>query len=262
MRALTRAVALVVPLVAGCVSLSPQEERRLGADIDAQVRAQAPVVADAAVQRQLQALGAHLARVSDRPALAYRFAVLDLPQANAFALPGGYVYVTRGLVLQTRDVDELAAALAHEVAHVAARHGVERLERELRTGLVIQGLYQLLFGGEPDWLTHRALEIGAALWTARHSREDEREADRLALRYLARAGFDPHALARLLRRLAADGAEPGAVEAWFATHPLTRDRLAAIDATLASLPPRRPAPPPDAVASYATLRRRLANRAP
>jgi len=233
----------------------------LGAEIDVQVRAQAPLVPDTAAQRALQTLGARLARVSDRPELPYRFALLDLPQANAFAVPGGFVYVTRGLIQRTATVDELAAALAHEIAHVAARHGVERLERELRTGLVVQGLYRLFFGGEPDWLAHRALEIGAALWTARHSRQDEQEADRLALAYLARAGFDPRALARLLRRLAADGDEPAAVEAWFATHPLTRDRLAAIDAALAQRSPQPTAPPPDAAAAYATLRRRLAAQA-
>src|SRR5690606_18559669 len=136
-----------------------------------------------------------------RPELEYHFYLIDSPVVNAFALPGGHIYLTRGLIERTRSGAEFAGVLAHEIGHIAARHGVQKLQRYLRTGSLVNVLYETLLGGEPELLRENSLQLATCVWSARHSRQDERDADRLAVHYLARSGVDPHAVLSLLETL-------------------------------------------------------------
>lgn len=190
------------------------------------MNAQLPLVRDPVLTAYVSSLGNAMASVSDRPDLDYRFYVVNTPIVNAFALPGGHIYLTRGLIEQTTTGSELAAALAHEIGHVAERHGVAKMERQLRTGSVVSVLYNVILGGEPEILRQDALEIGGALWSARHSRRAERQADARAIDYLRRAGLEPEAMVNLLGALAdVQGYDSSAAAGWFSSHPLTSERM-------------------------------------
>jgi beta-barrel assembly-enhancing protease len=221
--ALSAALALVL---SGCIS----EEREvvLGDQIAAQINVQLPLVRDAEVNRYLTALGRGIAAHSERPHLEYHFYIVDSPTLNAFALPGGHVYVHRGLVERTRNASELAGVLAHEIGHVAARHGAQNLQRQLRTRSMAATMYHLILDRGP-LLDREALDLGGALWNASHSRRAEVEADRLAVRYLLQSGVDPRGMLSLFSVLWEEEQQAGAPEqgSWFSTHPGTMRRMEA-----------------------------------
>ena len=186
---------LLLPLFAGCVS--EQREQEMGDLMAIDINAQLPMVEDPVLNAYVTSLGRALARVSERPGLDYHFYVINSPTVNAFALPGGHIYLTRG---QGR--------------------------RQLRTGSLVSVLYNLILGGEPDLLRRESLELGGALWSARHSRQAEGEADARAVEYLLRAGLDPDAMVSLLRKLVAvETQDSSRVAGWFSSHPLTRERI-------------------------------------
>ena len=218
---------LLTTTLGGCVS--ERREQDIGDAMAAEVNAQLPLVHDPVLNAYVTSLGRLLARESSRPRLDYHFYLINSSGVNAFALPGGYVYVTRGLIERTRRGGELAAVLAHEIGHVAARHGVEKLQRYMRTGSLVNFLYNVILGGEPLLLRENALQLTGVLWSASHSREDEEKADHLAVQYLLRAGIDPQGvvtlLEELLREEKADSARGYEVAAWFSTHPLTSTRI-------------------------------------
>jgi beta-barrel assembly-enhancing protease len=217
-------LVLAAPLLAGCIS--EEREQAIGDQIARELNPQLPLVRDPAINQLVTVLGERLAHESERPHIDYRFYVVNTPEENAFALPGGHIYVTTGILQRTETVSELAAVLAHEIAHVAARHGAQKLERHLRTGTLMSMMYHIILGGEPELLDHQALHLGRRIWSAQHSRSDEREADALAVRYMAGAGIDPNGLLRLLQGLKAEEeAYPERRFAWFATHPMTADRV-------------------------------------
>ena len=199
----------------------------MGDIMAADINAQLPLLEDPILNAYVTSLGRVLAKVSERPDLDYRFYIINSPTVNAFALPGGHVYLTRGLIELTSSGTELAAALAHEIGHVAERHGVDKMQRQLRTGSLVSILYNVILGGEPDLLQRDALQLAGALWSASHSREDEQQADAKAVEYLLRAGIDPSAMVSLLQKLVAvERQDSSAVMAWFSTHPLTTQRIA------------------------------------
>jgi predicted Zn-dependent protease len=217
------AVALL-PALGACVS--EKREQELGDQIAAQVNAHVPLVQDAPLNLYVNDLGRMIARHSARPALNYRFYIVDTDGVNAFALPGGHIYVNRGLIARTKNVSELAGVLAHEIGHVAARHGAESLQRQWRTRSVSALLYRVILNREPI-LDQEALDIGGAVWTASHSRNDEQEADRLAVSYLIAAGVDPRGMLTLFKGFAREeaAAPQSTVVQWFSTHPATEQRL-------------------------------------
>ncbi|HEX2190014.1 MAG TPA: M48 family metallopeptidase, partial [Longimicrobiaceae bacterium] len=251
--------ALLAPaLLAGCVS--EDTEQQLGDRVAAQVNATLPLVRDRALNLYVNRLGRLIARNSDRPDVPYRFYIVDSPAVNAFALPGGHVYVNRGLIERTDNVAELSAVLAHEVGHVAARHGARTLERQLRTGSMSSILYRVILGGEPEILDQTALRMGPALWTASHSRKAEIEADRLAVEYLIDSGVDPRGILSFLNGLLREEAgstRASPATAWFSTHPMTRER---IDRTRRDIRRELPDAPPGLakdIASYPAFLERV-----
>src|SRR5690606_16631162 len=231
----------------------------------AEVNRQLPLARDPLLNAYLGQLGGTLAEVSGRPAIDYHFYLINSAVVNAFALPGGHIYVTRGLVEHTRNGAELAGVIAHEIGHVAERHGAEKLERYLRTGSLVSTLYNLLPFGEPALLQQNPTRLAGALWSARHSREDEQEADRLAVRYLLHAGYDPEAILTLLRSmLSGENPQSGRLEAWFSSHPLTASRIEETQREIdrqAAREERADPPPPRApqriLASYPAFLRRV-----
>lgn len=226
-RRISARVAAIVVLALGLTGCVSQErEQELGDMMSAELNAQLPLLEDPLLQAYVSRLGERMAAVSERPELDYRFYIINSEMVNAFALPGGHIYLTRGLIERTRNGPELAGVLAHEVGHVAARHGVQKLERHLRTGSLMRLMYQLVLGREPELLRQNSLEFAGVLWNASHSRADEEEADRLAVGYLVDAGVDPRGVITLLEALLEEErGDTGVIASWFSTHPMTQDRI-------------------------------------
>lgn len=255
-RPLRGAAALLAALVlGGCVT--EQREVAIGNQIATQINTQVPLVQDVPLNLYLNDLGGLIARHSGRPGLRYHFYIVDSPALNAFALPGGHVYVNRGLIERTRNVSELAGILAHEIGHVAARHGAENLQRQMRTRSMASTMYQLILGSKP-LLDQEALDLGGALWAAQNSRADEAEADRLAVQYLVNTGVDPRGMLSLFSTLwEEEKGIPGSDQvSWFNTHPGTAARMEATRQQIRSLPPRA-RPLASNNESYAAFLRRL-----
>jgi predicted Zn-dependent protease len=175
---------------------------------------------------------------AERQDVTYRFFILDTPRVNAFALPGGYVFVTRGLLALANSEDELAGVLAHEVGHIAGRHLAERYSQRILASVGAAALAVTL--GSTD--ASQALGIGADLLSVQYSRDQETEADRLGVRYLSKAGYDPLAMAHFLENMdryeklesqVSGNGDPGLSD-FFSTHPQTSDRVAQATADAAT----------------------------
>ncbi len=224
---------LAAALSAGAQSLfgmSPEDEKRFGRDQHPKVVEQfGGEYGDPALARYIDSIGQFLAAASHAPRIGYTFTVLDTPIVNAFALPGGYVYVTRGLLALAGNEAEVAGVLAHEIAHITARHGSKRQSKSTLAGL---GLTVL--GAVTD---NQALvdlgRVGAQAALSAYSRKEEHEADEIGVTYLGRAGFDPGAMSSFLGKLrrqsdfeaSIHGRSTRPVLDFFATHPRTRERV-------------------------------------
>ena len=176
---------------------STDTEVEMGRKLARKVQEELTVVADETVQQRVRLLGERLVAVCDRKDVVYTFTVVDEKEPNAFSLPGGYLFVNSGLLKAARSDDELAAVLAHEIAHVAARHSVKRYETSLGAQLV--QLATLAAASQGASSRGVGLAMQAAMLA--YARQDELDADRLAVRYLKAAGFDPKAALTFLERL-------------------------------------------------------------
>lgn len=221
-------IALISILaLGGCIS--EEREKEIGDQLSSDVNAHLPLIDDPVLVAYVHSLGTRIAEASERPDLEYQFYLVDTDVVNAFAIPGGHVYLTRGLIERTEDGPEFAGVIAHEIGHIAARHGVRKLQREMRTGSLMNYMYNLFLGGEPEVLRENSLELVNAALSARHSRRDEHEADELAVRYLRASGIDPEGVITLLEALHR-GEQDSAREAdrmteWLSSHPLTSRRI-------------------------------------
>ncbi|MCZ6720207.1 MAG: M48 family metalloprotease [Proteobacteria bacterium] len=212
--------------------MSPADEKRIGAEEHPKLLAEfGGAYEEGGVANYVSSIGNLLKRTSETPNERFTFTVVDSPVVNAFALPGGYVYVTRGLITLADDEAELAGVIAHEIGHVTARHTAERYSRGMIAGLGA-GLLGILT--ESPQLGQLG-QLAAAAYIQGYSREQEFEADALGIRYMTRAGYDPRAMASFLTSLEAgdrlaqkiagkEGTEP-AMDL-FRSHPRTGDRIA------------------------------------
>ena len=155
---------------------------------------------NAKLQNYMTQIGQRVSRDTERPDVDYKFFLLDTPVLNAFAVPGGYIYATRGLMAAANSEAELAAVLAHEVAHITGRHSAERYSRGVLTSLGATVAAAAI--GSPA--VSRAIGIGANLYTSSYSRGQESEADKLGVRYLQQSGYDTQAMAGFLGQLEAE----------------------------------------------------------
>ena len=229
MRSMTVVLAsvLVLGVVSGC-TVDEDQEKAIGQEAAAEVEREAPIVRDPAVGSYVTSLGDTLARPSDDRGRDWRFRIVDADVVNAFALPGGFVYVNRGLIERAGSASELAGVLGHEIAHVLLHHSADRIEKAQKTNLgvsVVCGLTNICSSNA----ARVAINVGGAALFARFSRRDELEADSAAVGILTRAGYDPQGIASMFVKLLETRAQrPDIVEGWFASHPLEEDRIAAV----------------------------------
>ena len=229
---------LLVLLLGACTGdISLEEEERLGATYAAEINRQVPLIQDPAAVAALNDLGAKLAQRADSTGRQYRFYLVDSPDVNAFAVPGGHIYVNRGLIEQADELAELAGVLGHEIAHVTERHGLEQVEKRERANFLVNLIYMLL-EREPGVLERIALEGGGAAVFAKHGRDAEREADEHAVRTLVAAGYHPEGMATFFEELlAAQRRQPGRFETWFSSHPTSEERVQNARAAIRTLGP-------------------------
>lgn len=225
--------------------MTEQEEMRLGAQVHQQVLQKYQIVQDPEVAGYIQDLGERIARSSKRPNIRYQFYVIDDSTVNAFALPGGYVYVHTGLLQIARTEEELSAAIAHEIGHVVARHGLRNVKKAQRTaaifGVLGIGAAVATGGGAAGEAAQVAAQVLANGVITRNSRDFEREADFLGLYTMRDAGYQPLGMALMFQRLNEAGANAkGGGGGIFASHPNANERikntLGEIDAHLGGTP--------------------------
>lgn len=204
--------------------MSREEEMAFGKDVAAKILGGAPPVTDKELQDYVNQVGLWLAMQTDKPDLPWRFAVLDDNGVNAFTAPGGYVFITRGLLLRCRDEAELAGVLAHEIIHVSDRHIVKAVQKGSRyeSFANVAGLYSDQKGKDTAKLVGN---FTAEFFSRGYDKEEEFAADRKGVVIAARAGYDPYGLAGVLQTLASINPESDAVSLMFKTHPDSGQRL-------------------------------------
>ena len=219
--------------------VSEQEEKQIGRDADAQIVAQYGLVDRPDLAAYVDRVGQRLAAGSHRPDLGYAFRVLDDPVVNAFALPGGYVYLTRGILAHLPDEAAMAGVLGHEIGHVTARHGPERMTKAtlLQLGIGVGALVHETFA---EW----AGLAGAAsqLLLMRWGRDDERQADELGVEYATAHGFDTASMAWFFHTLDRIQPEAGRLPSWLSTHPDPGERYETVMELTAKVRAARAAP--------------------
>jgi predicted Zn-dependent protease len=208
-------------------------EAEIGSGVAANLLGAAPLVQDEKLQAYVSRLGWWLALQTERADLPWRFGVLDSDNVNAFAAPGGYVFVTKGLLLRMRNEAELAGVLAHEMAHVLQRHHLNAIQKNARTGLM-GDLASLAAGSsEHAALADKAIGAGTELYARGLDKDDEFEADRMGVVIAARAGYDPYGLPAVLQTLEAANAQDSNLALMFKTHPAPQKRLELLDGLMA-----------------------------
>ena len=257
----SRLVALVVTSALGaCVDSSAitiEEEREMGLAVAEQATREMPLLDDEPIARFVRELGELIVNRADTTGRDYEFRVIDSEMANAFAIPGGFVFVNRGILERAESASELGGVIAHEIGHVVERHGLEQMAKAQNTNTAV-GLVYVLLGRAPGAAEQVALQVAGSAWMAKHSREAEREADRVAILYLARAGLDPRGMPQFFERLLDEERQaPSELLAWFSTHPLTQDRIADTEAMIAQLPAGLVARGTRDVPQFGQMRRRL-----
>ena len=217
------------------VLMSEQQEIQLGAQAHQDVLKEYAALANPALQAYVNEIGQRLAAQSHRPHLQWHFTVVDSPDVNAFALPGGYVYITRGLMAYLNSEAELAGVVGHEIGHVTARHGVRQQSTSTAVGLGAV-LGSILVPGMGNQAGASLLQTLAQAWTAGYGREHELESDRLGAEYLAKSGYTPQAMIDVIgvlknqelfaaEQARRDGRQPRTYHGTFDTHPSNDARL-------------------------------------
>ncbi len=237
MKPVTVVIVLVtLSIIAGC-SVSPEQEREIGASEAAQIDSEMPLIRDTAIERFVTDLGQSMASRTSRADLDWHFSVVNSPDVNAFALPGGFIYINRGVIEQADRLDELAGIMGHEIGHVIRRHSATQIEQTGRDALGVLVLCTL---------THACRTIGGRMAirihedakTAHYSQKDEAQADSEGVVNTMRAGIDPEGLPAFFQELLDRRAQqPTALESFFSTHPTDQSRVEATRQQIAALGP-------------------------
>ncbi len=238
-------------------AMTVAEEIRVGAEQHQQVLADYGMLQNPGLQRYVNDIGQRLAKQSQRPDLDWHFTVLDSPEINAFALPGGYVYVTRGIMAYMDSEADLAGVIGHEIGHVTARHGAQRATRQQNAGFgvlaatVLGAVLESQGVGGAGGLASQVSQNVAAGYVASYSRDQELQADRLGADYLFASNYDPQNMVDVIEvlknqeRFAADTAKAQGKPApqgggWLASHPTNDQRLQQIRQVVASFKGKAP----------------------
>lgn len=228
----------VVPLVSAGCAVSTQQEVALGAQYAAQVDSELPILHDAELQRYIDVLGDSIAHVTSRADLDWHFSIVNTDVVNAFALPGGYIYVNRGIIEHADKMDELAGVMAHEIGHVVKRHSVKQMQQAQGANVGVT-LACVLTRVCESQAAQAAINVGGTLVFAKFSREDEAQADEEGFSYLVKAGISPQGMVSFFQKLLDMEQQSGgsSAPAWFSDHPLTQDRISDIQNLINQLPP-------------------------
>ncbi|HEX9939149.1 MAG TPA: M48 family metallopeptidase [Longimicrobium sp.] len=239
LRAGAAAVALgTTATVGGCApAMTTQQEVQAGADYARQINAQLPILRDQYTNQYINQLGRQIAAQADQRGIPYTFYVVNSDVVNAFAIPGGHIYINRGIIERADNVAQVAGVLAHEVAHVAERHGIQQAQRAQNANTMLGVLYGVLLRRNPGGVEQAAVQVGGTAVFAGYSREAERDADRAAVAYLMRSGYSPNGLPQFFAKMQAEQQRnPSKVEQWFATHPGTNERIQVTQSMIAQTP--------------------------
>ncbi len=210
--------------------IDTKSEVNLGKDMDKQIRSEMKLLKNPQVQERLDRIGNRVAAVSDRQDLKYNFSIVDDKEFNAFAIPGGSIYVNSGLIQAAND-DELAAVLGHEVGHVAARHSVKRLQTVLGYQLVAA----IALGASGQQQILQAVDVAFNMVVLGFSRKDEYLADKLGVKYTKAAGFNPHGMVTFFQKLQKEGKTAGFNLVFLSSHPPIEDRIKQAENEIAAL---------------------------
>jgi len=214
-------------------SIDEPKEIEIGRQLAAVLLGSKPLHGDAALQRYVNRLGRWIALQSPRPQLPWAFGVLDDPGFNAFATPGGFIFVTKGLV-DSVDEAELAGILAHEATHVVEKHHLRALSAKARSGLATQLLASQLRNNLGGAVSAQMLALGRDLYSSGLDQSDEFEADRQGVALAARSGFDPYGLPSVLQQLRTAAPDNPLFTLTLATHPPAQQRLEQLEAAMGS----------------------------
>jgi predicted Zn-dependent protease len=242
-RALALAAVLMALPLAGCASsgvnkgqfnlISVDEEWQLGDRLAGDLSRQLRLVDDPSAQSYIESIGRRIAAQTEMANLPWHFHLVADPEVNAFTIPGGHVYVNTGLIAKAPNVAAFTGALAHEISHVVARHSTEQLSRAYG----IEAIGGAVLGRNPAVYEQILASIVAQGALARFSRAAENEADRLGAAYMYKGGYDPRGMVQMFQTLLAERrSRPGSVERFFASHPLTEDRIREVQKEISAFP--------------------------
>ncbi|MGB9630044.1 MAG: M48 family metalloprotease, partial [Thermodesulfobacteriota bacterium] len=209
--------------------LSESDEVRLGRETDAEIVKHYGIYEETKLSVYLNGIGQRLAKVSHRPQLDYQFKIIDSSVVNAFAVPGGYVYFSRGILAVLNNEAELSSVMGHEIGHITARHSAKQYSKAqlAQLGLGVGSIFV-----DSSLMTSLA-QLGVSMLFLKFSRDYEREADRLGVEYASKAGYDASQLANFFETLNRlnPGSDRSGLPGWFSTHPSPEDRIPAVRAT-------------------------------
>ncbi len=222
--------------LASCATVTEQQETQMGADYSAEIAKTLPLIKDPEVLRYINTLGDSLAGISLRKELNWHFEIVDDMDVNAFAVPGGYIYVNRGLITRATSMAQVAGVVGHEIGHITKRHSVKQLEKQQNANIGVSlgcalssicnsGVNQMLIG------------LAANGVFAKFSRDDESEADAEGVKLMIAARIDPQGIPEMFRILLDERkTRPQGLDAMFISHPLEEDRIGATKALIATYP--------------------------
>ena len=231
------ASALMAVAAAGC-SVSTQQEKDLGAQYSQQINSQLPIVQDPEVNRYINVLGDSIAQLTARGGeLDWKFYVVNSSEVNAFAVPGGYIYVNRGLIDRAKNLSELAGVLGHEIGHVVKRHSIKQMQQQqgAQVGVTLGCVLLNVCG---TGIAQAGINVAGSAIFAKFSRDDETQADEVGIENVVRAGISPKGIPEMFQILLDERqSNPGAVELWFGTHPTEEGRIADTQAIINKIDP-------------------------
>lgn len=230
-------VLAVVSLSAAC-AVSTQQAAQIGAQQAAQLNQELPLVRNATADQFVEQLGQRIVSQTPYAGQDFEFNLYRSDEVNAFALPGGFIYVSTGLVDAAANVSELAGVLAHEVAHVTLGHSAEQMSRAQNANLGA-GLLCIFTSACQSGAGRAAINAGGTAYLAKFSRAAERESDLTAIQYVVASGIHPQGLVTMFEKLARlSRSSPGLLNAWFSSHPMAEDRAEYVRARIAQIPAR------------------------
>jgi predicted Zn-dependent protease len=223
---LNRAIESVKNLGRATTEIDEKQEVEIGRDMAARLLGAAPLVSDPKLQRYVNQVGRWLASQTERPDLPWQFGVLDSPGLNAFAVPGGTIFVTKGLVQRMRSEAELAGVLAHEIGHVLKKHHLKAIQKSAQASIAGDALSML--NSRSAEARDKLIGFGTEMYARGLDKDDELEADRLGVVIAARGGYDAYGLPAVLQTLQGMNPQDSALALMFKTHPAPGDRLDAL----------------------------------